>query len=159
VLAAAVPQAPADSSPASVGPGISEALAQARAATTAEVSYDLALDITSPDSALGRVTVTFRRTGTGDAVLDFRGRRLGAVAVNGVALTRPTARHGHLILPAARLRGGENTVTVEFVADIASTGASIIRSDDRSDGSTYLYTLLVPADANQLFPCFDQPDL
>jgi len=50
-------------------------------------------------------------------------------------------------------------VGIEFVADIAPSGASIIRSDDPSDGSTYLYTLLVPADANQLFPCFDQPDL
>jgi aminopeptidase N len=159
MLAAAVLQAPADSSPIPVGPGISEALAQARTATIAEVRYDLALDITSPDTALGRATVNFRRIGTGDVVMDFRGRRLGAVAVNGVALERPTARQGHLILPAARLRRGENTVTVEFVADIAPTGASVIRSDDRSDGSTYVYTLLVPADANQLFPCFDQPDL
>jgi aminopeptidase N len=30
---------------------------------------------------------------------------------------------------------------------------------DAVDNADYLYTLLVPADANQLFPCFDQPDL
>jgi aminopeptidase N len=30
---------------------------------------------------------------------------------------------------------------------------------DPADRGDYLYTLLVPADANQLFPCFDQPDL
>ena len=41
---------------------------------------------------------------------------------------------------------------------IAASGASIIKTHD-ADGSDYLYTLLVPADANQLFPCFDQPDL
>ena len=54
---------------------------------------------------------------------------------------------------------GENTLDFGFVADIAPSGASIIRSHDPTDGNDYLYTLLVPADANQLFPSFDQPDL
>ena len=30
---------------------------------------------------------------------------------------------------------------------------------DATDGAEYLYSLLVPADAHQLFPCFDQPDI
>src|SRR4030095_1123771 len=54
---------------------------------------------------------------------------------------------------------GENVGTVSFVTRIAAAGASIIRYRDATDGAEYLYTLLVPADANQLFPCFDQPDL
>ena len=49
--------------------------------------------------------------------------------------------------------------TIAFVTKIAAAGASIIRYRDVTDGAEYLYTLLVPADANQLFPCFDQPDL
>ncbi|HEX5724890.1 MAG TPA: M1 family aminopeptidase, partial [Longimicrobiaceae bacterium] len=61
--------------------------------------------------------------------------------------------------PARHLRGGANELELAFTARIAPAGASIIRSTDSTDGSTYLYTLLVPADANQLFPCFDQPDL
>jgi aminopeptidase N len=159
ILAAALQQAPADSNPAAIGPGISEALARARAGTIADVTYDLVLDLTTGDSAAGRVVIGFRRSGASDVVLDFRGRRLGRVMLNGVELDRPLLRHGHLLLPRARLRAGSNTVALDFVADIAPSGASIIRSDDPSDGSTYLYTLLVPADANQLFPCFDQPDL
>jgi len=158
LLTAGLLQAPADSASA-IGPGVSETLARDRAAAITDVRYDLALDLTSPDSAPGRVAIGFRRSGQGDVVLDFRGRRLGRVTVNGAVLDRPELRHGHLILPAPRLRAGENGVGIEFVADIAPSGASIIRSDDPSDGSTYLYTLLVPADANQLFPCFDQPDL
>jgi aminopeptidase N len=159
LLAAALLQAPGDSSAAAIGPGISAALARARARAIAEVRYDLALDLAGADSAVGRVTIRFRHLDRGDVVLDFRGRRLGGVVVNGTALERPSLRQGHLTLPASRLRPGENAVALEFVADIAPSGASIIRSDDPSDGSTYLYTLLVPADANQLFPCFDQPDL
>jgi aminopeptidase N len=158
-LAAALLHGPVDSTSGAPGPGISEALARLRAATITEVRYDLALDLTSADSAVGRVTIDFRRSGGHDVILDFRGRRLGEVILNEVALERPVLRQGHLVLPGARLRPGENRVKIEFAADIARSGASIIRSDDPSDGNTYLYTLLVPADANQLFPCFDQPDL
>jgi aminopeptidase N len=141
------------------GPGISQALARHRAGTIGEVRYALELDVTARDSALGRVTVRFRRTGSGDVILDFRGRRLGEVEVNGRSLPEAIPRSGHLVIPAGRLAPGENSVRLAFVADIAPAGASIIRTHDPTDGSDYLYTLLVPADASQLFPCFDQPDL
>ncbi|HEX3274487.1 MAG TPA: M1 family aminopeptidase [Gemmatimonadales bacterium] len=141
------------------GPGISEALARYRAATIADVRYALDLDLTAPDSATGQVTVRFRHTGGDDVILDFRGRRLGAVTVNGGLLPDATPRQGHLLIPARRMEEGENVLRLEFVADIAPAGASIIRTHDPSDGGDYLYTLLVPADASQLFPCFDQPDL
>ncbi|MFA6165524.1 MAG: aminopeptidase N [Gemmatimonadaceae bacterium] len=142
-----------------LGRGVSQELASARARTISDVRYDLSLDVTARDSALGQVTVTFRRTGTADVILDFRGRRLDAVVVNGTPVARPVFNGAHLALPAASLKPGDNTVRIDFVADIAPAGASIIRSTDRTDSSDYLYTLLVPADANQLFPCFDQPDL
>lgn len=139
--------------------GVSHPLAIARARSISDVRYDLALDVTARDTAPGHVTVAFQRRGSGDVILDFRGRRLGAVVVNGTALAKPHFNGAHLVLPASALRAGENRVAIDFVADIAPSGASIIRFSDRTDGADYLYTLLVPADANQLFPCFDQPDL
>ncbi len=142
-----------------LGPGISQALAAQRAATMADVRYDLALDITARDSAVGRVTVRFRRSGADDAILDFRGRRLTRALANGSPLPDGALANGHLVIPARLLRPDENAVELDFVADIAPSGASIIRVHDATDGSDYLYTLLVPADASQLFPCFDQPDL
>jgi aminopeptidase N len=147
---------PADSL---LGPGISLALARHRATAIREVRYELALDVTSLDSATGHVTIRFDRSGTSDAILDFRGRRLGAASANGTALPPGTTRNGHVLVPAQLLHDGQNTLRLAFVADIAPTGASIIRNHDPTDGSDYLYTLLVPADASQLFPCFDQPDL
>lgn len=150
--------APRDSLAGYLGHGISRQLAVWRAGTISEVRYDLALDLTSPDSAIGHVIIRFKRSGSDDAIVDFRGRRLLATYVNGTA--SPSGFNGnHVRIPAGLLATGENSLALSFVADIAPTGASIIRVRDPVDQSTYLYTLLVPADANQLFPCFDQPDL
>jgi len=155
-VAAQSPPAPAESL---LAPGISLGLARHRAATVHDVRYDLSLDLTARDSATGRVILRFRRTGTDGAVLDFRGRRLLHALANGRSLPAGAARNGHVLVPAVLLGEGENALELEFVADIAPSGASIIRTHDPTDGADYLYTLLVPADANQLFPCFDQPDL
>ena len=42
---------------------------------------------------------------------------------------------------------------------IRASGTAVTRFHDSQDQTDYLYTLLVPADASSLFPCFDQPDL
>ncbi|HEY8311274.1 MAG TPA: M1 family aminopeptidase [Gemmatimonadaceae bacterium] len=138
--------------------GVSRKLAVYRARHITNVRYDLALDVSSLDTAKGSVTIEFTRHGSGDAILDFRGPGVGAVVVNGETMPA-TVSNGHIRLPAAMLRTGENRVSARFRALIASAGASIIRYRDATDGANYVYTLLVPADANQLFPCFDQPDL
>lgn len=145
--------------PSSMGPGISHELAVWRARTIRDVRYDLWLDLTAPDSAVGRVRVSFARIGRGDVVLDFRGRRLRSATANAVAIPDRAFNGSHLRVPARLLTVGRNSVEIGFVSEIAPTGASIIRVHDPTDRTDYLYTLLVPADANQLFPCFDQPDL
>ncbi len=149
--------------PRSTGPylghGVSHALAEHRARTIGEVRYDLVLDVTAPDSAVGHVIVAFNLRQRGDVVLDFRGRRLTAADANGRPLPRNAANGAHIRVPVSLLSRGANVLEFAFVADIAPSGASIIRFHDQTDGNDYLYTLLVPADANQLFPCFDQPDL
>ena len=138
--------------------GVSHELAQWRANTVSDVRYTLQLDVTALDSAVGRVKVRFLRRGSADAIIDYRGRRLTRAVANGMAVGLANFNGRHLRIPASALVPGENSVDLEFVSEIATTGASIIHSHD-NDGSDYLYTLLVPADANQLFPCFDQPDL
>jgi aminopeptidase N len=149
----------ADPITAYLGHGVSHRLAIWRTATVEDVRYDLSLDVTAPDSAIGHVVVRFTRTGTSDAVLDWRGRRLTRAISNGQPLPLSAANGAHIRVPAKLLKAGTNSIELWFVSDIAPSGASIIRTHDQSDGSDYLYTLLVPADANQLFPCFDQPDL
>ena len=141
-----------------MGPGVSIQLAHARARTIANVRYALTLDVTAPDSAVGTVRINWTRSGVDDAIVDFRGRRITRMSANYRNVSLTAFNGAHVRLPAELLKTGENAVTIEFVSEIAASGASIIKSHD-PDGSDYLYTLLVPADANQLFPSFDQPDL
>jgi aminopeptidase N len=141
-----------------MGPGISKELATARARDLSNVRYRLALSVVDRDTARGSITVRFAARRAGDVILDFRGPSLTNVRVNG-ASAATTFNGAHLRVPASAVRAGENTVTADFRSMIAPAGASIIRFHDDKDGNDYLYTLLVPSDANALFPCFDQPDL
>ncbi|HEX2781712.1 MAG TPA: M1 family aminopeptidase [Gemmatimonadaceae bacterium] len=156
LLLAAGVRAGADSLTA---PGISRELATYRASRVHDVRYALDLDLTARDTARGHVAIRFRRTGTGDAIVDFRGLALGTAVVNGRVAEGVAANGAHVRVPARLLVAGYNTLDLDFAAAIAPAGASIIRFHDSGDGADYLYTLLVPADANALFPCFDQPDL
>jgi aminopeptidase N len=148
-------------SPSLTGPGVSAELARRRGRHISDVRYDLALTVSPGDTATGRVTVSFTQRVPGDVVIDFRGLSVSNGRINGAAwpgMDSAWNRH-HLVIPAARLHAGQNSVELAFATPVAQAGASIIRNRDATDGNVYLYTLLVPSDANLLFPCFDQPDL
>ncbi|HYW51804.1 MAG TPA: M1 family aminopeptidase, partial [Gemmatimonadaceae bacterium] len=142
--------------------GVPHVLARQRAASLRDVRYDLTLDVTRADTALGTVVVRFTRRTAGEVILDFRGLGLSAINANGKPLRADDPavwNRAHVRIPASHVSAGANEITLTFASPIAAAGASIIRSRDQSDGQDYLYTLLVPSDANLLFPCFDQPDL
>jgi len=141
-----------------MGPGVSQALARYRAEQLSDVRYGLALDLADRDTARGVVTVTFNRRGDGDVILDFRGHALTDVIVNGTR-SHPEFNGAHIRIPAYQVVAGTNRLVIRFKSPIAPTGAGVIRFTDETDKGDYFYTLLVPADANLLFPCFDQPDI
>ncbi|MEZ5990619.1 MAG: M1 family aminopeptidase [Planctomycetota bacterium] len=92
----------------------------------------------------------------GDLVLDADLASVGEVRLDGQAIT-PRRVHDHLVIPGAGQ--GKRTIEVAFEAALAPTGTPLTLFHDDKDGEDYLYTLVVPADAHRLFPCFDQPDL
>src|SRR5947209_6910461 len=140
-------------------PGVSRGLATRRAAQISDVRYALNLDLTRSDTASGHVRVMFSARSKGDVIVDFRGPSLGSITMNGVAAHELQWNKAHLRIPARLVNRGPNTFDADFKTLIAPSGAPIIRFHDETDGSDYLYTLLVPSDAHALFPCFDQPDL
>ena len=142
--------------------GISHALANARAARVSDLHYSLQFTLRPhADSMPGRETVRFTLADTevkNDLPIDYREGTLRAARLNGAAIPAEL-KNGHLILPAAQLRGSDNTLETDFISSIATAGAAITRYEDKEDGSEYFYSLFVPMDASMAFPCFDQPDL
>jgi aminopeptidase N len=134
--------------------GISEALAQERAARVTNLRYDLAFTIPAARTqpVAGRALIRFALKDVSDAlVLDYQPDRAGilrSVEANGRE-TSVRQVNGHIIVPAEVLREGENSLALEFNAG----DGPLNRNDE------FLYTIFVPARAHQAFPCFDQPDL
>jgi aminopeptidase N len=145
---------------AQLDPGVSLELAQWRAKHYRDVRYGLRMRLAEGAQKLEgtldlAVTLPARKV---DLVLDWRGAPVRELRVNGKA-AEPELRNQHLVVPRKLLRAGANRIRLAFESPIAVSGAAVTRYRDREDGAEYLYTLLVPADASTLFPCFDQPDL
>jgi aminopeptidase N len=142
--------------------GIDRALATQRAAVVRDVQYDLRFRLAAGATEVaGELWLRFELTeagATAPLVLDFAGTDLRDVRLNDAT---PTLRavHDHVLLPAEHLRQGRNDFSAAFRAPVAPTGTPLSVYRDPADGREYFYTLVVPADAHRLYPCFDQPDL
>ncbi len=138
---------------ATPAPGVAHDLARARAQMVSDLRYEVSLSIPAHKDApiSGHMVLRFSLSDrTRPLVLDFEPDRKTAIHLkaNGVSAA-PVAVNGHLVLPAAALRRGENELEIAFTAG----DGPLNRSDDQ------LFTVFVPAQARKAIPCFDQPDL
>jgi aminopeptidase N len=145
--------------------GISCTLAGWRSARYRDVRYSLTLDLLPPfQRVTGRLELDVTVDGAPvDIVLDWRPEStdhlLHELRINGTPLEHTPCARDHVVLPCEHVRPGANRVEIAFAAPVRTAGAALTRYRDGTDGSEYVYSLLVPADACALFPCFDQPDL
>ena len=148
--------------PQQPSPGIDRELARERAALLQDVEYDLRFQFVERMEAVsGAVSMRFQFREPGeraDLVLDFDGASITDVLVNNQSVELERVEN-HLILPGRLLGDGVNGLRAKFTSRVAPTGTPLTVYRDAADGRDYHYTLLVPADAHRLFPCFDQPDL
>ncbi|MEO7133831.1 MAG: M1 family aminopeptidase, partial [Vicinamibacterales bacterium] len=152
-LVALLAAAPSTAQTLTPAPGVALDLATRRAAIVSNLQYDLSLSILDaiPTPLTGSITIRFDlKDAAAPLVLDFETSRenVKSIEANG----KPAPIHyvnGHIVIPAASLEQGSNTVRIAFDAG----NASLNRNND------FLYTLFVPARARLAFPVFDQPDL
>jgi len=139
--------------------GVSRDLARDRAHIISNVRYALRIELKKQAATMpGHVAIQFDLTTPGPLVVDFRDGVARNLKVNGIDQTFGQ-RSGHLMIPGAQTKAGANQLDLDFESGIATANRAITRIMDTQDGSEYLYTLFVPMDASQAFPCFDQPDL
>ena len=130
--------------------GVSKELAQQRAETISDVSYNLTFNVPADAKTpvTGTVSITYVLKEPVDVVLDFQGEFDGTCRINGKK-RKVEYENEHIVMPMNRMKEGFNTVELDFV----SLNTALNRHDN------YLYTLFVPDRARSCFPCFDQPDM
>jgi len=137
---------------------LTQAEAEARTARISNVSYTIALDLQrGSESYRGDVTVHFDAGGQDDTFLDFRGKTIESLEVNGTRV-EPSWTGFRLTLPGNVLRPN-NTLHVVYENLYDHTGDGLHQFVDPEDNAEYLYTNFEPYEAHRLFPCFDQPDI
>lgn len=140
--------------------------AKARKDRLSRVGYTVAIDITGAAAK----AETARYTGTStiqfdlkdaktDLSLNFFEGAVDEIRVNGNLIPVTAKKKYHIVLPAATLVVGANTVMVKFDQEYSKTGQGLHRFVDSADGKVYLYSQFETFDANKFMPCFDQPDL
>ena len=130
--------------------GVTKTLADYRTRTISNVSYDLTFNIpaTQKERVHGTAIISFFLAEKAVVVLDFQGRFSGACLVNGKKRVAGM-KNEHIIIPQKMTKKGLNSIEMNFVCH----DKALNRQGD------YVYTLFAPGQAQQCFPCFDQPDL
>lgn len=129
-------------------PALTSSEAQARAALVTVSSYDVFLDFSAP-VATSRTVVRFGCASPGAATFaDLRTPAVRHAALNGSETGQPA--DGRLPLPEL---AAENVLSVE--AEL-SPGV-LTRFTDPADSAVYALAYAYPANAPELFCCFDQP--
>ena len=130
--------------------GVTKTLADYRTRTVSNVSYDLTFNIpaTQKERVHGTAIISFFLQEKAVVVLDFQGRFSGACLVNGKKRVAGM-KNEHIIIPLKMTKKGLNSIEMNFVCH----DKALNRHSD------YVYTLFAPGQAQQCFPCFDQPDL
>ncbi len=132
--------------------GVSLDLARQRKERISDVVYNLSINVDSlPEvNPSGIIDIQFDyRPDNEPLQIDFAGKTVEAVTVNGKKVDGSVWKEGHIVIEPSFLKSGKNNVEVEFI--------SASRALNRNPG--YMYTLFVPNRAHSVFPCFDQPDM
>ncbi|WP_203912030.1 M1 family metallopeptidase [Rhizocola hellebori] len=129
--------------------------ARARAAMISEVSYDLALDLTSPEAFRSRVAVRFSTHG-GDTFLELHRAESLEVTLDGTTVA-PAYDGSRIRLDG--LAPGPHEVVVDARLRYVTDGEGLHTFTDPVDGQRYVGGYLGLDITQRLFACFDQLDL
>ena len=154
------PQMPPAQAPSQPRRSLKESEARKRTDSVSNVSYRLWFYFErDQDSYRGKVNITFDLKGPSeDLFIEFNQGRILSFQVNHQSITAKYDQH-RIWLNDTPLKNGKNQIEIQFDRKFNNNGNGLHLFKDPVDGSTYFYSNLEPYKANQVFPCFDQPDL
>tara|TARA_B100000749_G_scaffold280896_1_gene280637 strand:+ start:2188 stop:4914 length:2727 start_codon:yes stop_codon:yes gene_type:complete len=133
--------------------------AQLRKKQLSNVSYEQYFELHKGNTFSGKTTLTFDFIPVGDFLrVDLMTLDLTSVEMDGEPVAYK-ADGGAVYIPVSSIPPGTHRLTIAYSKTYSKTGSGLYRFEDPKDGRIYLYTDLEPFDANQVFPCFDQPDI
>ena len=136
-----------------------------RSSEVQDVFYKLAYALNrGGDTFEGQVIINFSLTSEGknsdDIFVDYRGKSLHTLEINGTTITQGEPFHDHRIyFDKQWLKEGRNEVLIRFTSNYVRDCQGVQYFKDKDDGEEYLYSDHEPASCHRGFPCFDQPDI
>jgi aminopeptidase N len=139
-------------------PSLTRAEAADRAALLSVDAYTIDLDLTTSDREFAATTVVrFRCARPGaDTFVELRPSILHAATLNGRPLDVADLVGNRLPLTGL---AADNELVVRATMPYSNSGAGLHRFTDPADGEAYLYAQTFLDSAQDVFACFDQPDL
>jgi aminopeptidase N len=125
------------------------------------VQYDCFFHFQKGENYEGLMTVVFQLTDNENIFLDYSGKSISHLEVNGTVVASPEKLFisSRIHIPQEHLRVGHvNVVTVRFQNSYFHDGNGLHSFTDVDD-KQYLYTQSEPFWGNRVWPIFDQPDL
>src|SRR2546421_7558250 len=139
--------------------GIPRDLARQRATQISDLRYHLRFTLTPHTPSIsGHEDLQFHSRFSGPLLLDFRDGTAANLTVNGVPVPAKMD-HGHLELPVHTVHRGENKVSMDFTAPVATAGKALTPLENHDEHTHYLYKLVLPMDAGIALHCLFQTEL
>ncbi len=136
--------------------------AEKRFLQVADVKYNLDFNLGENDGEFTgntRIDFLLREAGDESIFLDFLGGKIKLIKINGQEGANQYDGK-RVTIKNVGLRIGEyNRIEINFSHPYSNTGDGLHHFHDPYDHKVYVYTNLEPYNANQVFPCFDQPDI
>jgi aminopeptidase N len=135
-------------------------LAEKRMKQLAEVSYNLLVKLgeDESDGFSGILEVTFSLAAhNSDSIeLDFQGKRIAEILVNGEPAQQVKFQGHKIIIDGSLFKAGEtNSIRLHFRNTYVTNGAGLHFYTDPKDQKVYIYSHLEPFFCHRFFPCFD----
>src|SRR5690606_13658263 len=116
-------------------------------------------DLTHPSIYRGTNEIRFILKNTFPLTIDFSKGYVDEVYVNKQIIKHEPYNGYYINIPQEALKIGQNEILIHFSHEYSKNGAGLYRFEDKEDQTVYIYSHFEPYNANELFPCFDQPDL